>query len=709
MNKIRYILDLSNVTPPDDLPRKLMLLHDEARKTAETGKKRRKRIIIAAAVVSAVLAAVLGAYAVNRYVIPRGDADGTDGAVIPPGDDAYAAFTDVYENDEAYSALRAVIGSTDYTGPAVTYDESFSDSCIRFFGTDDVMKVLRTVYPLASGFYRAELLSSTYPRPGLQASGAGNRVVILGTYMRGSFEYLLTVKLGADGLPDGLDGADRLIFTDDGSVYASSESAFIAVLDRAKIYRIRFEMGTPVIYGCEKASTLSSAMKELDSTRLRVPFTYACDVSRLGYTEFSTEPAGGTRVIGDFSEGAANAVSPVCFSRSLYTDDTGLRSKLEIIYSFPGTEWFFPYLTYEENGDYVVIGDRLTFYDGFRLDGAGTVNGLYYDPMNCDSPYLSLSAVMPHNLCKYRFRDGEVGSAQIGFDEFTALLKEYGDGEKKIYGVYRIPYMTDPDMHAPYFDLRGDLMPFCDNPEALSDRGLFEPAFFEERGLYFPKAYGDAPDSTVNVSVRFSDVLTVGEGTVQKETRSGVTYTRYTAEAYRICGIFVTDLDGDVVGLLDNGAILFFNGQNGRDTRLTVISEEGEVVFCGAHDQPCDMNGTYPYYNTSLGIRAGTVVSMMPRSALPVSVSDGDDGSVTVQMAPAGVFGGLRFRSGVPCEWVKYDDPRFLGTAPQLSPGVLTYSKGRFTGGDVRGGAPLVSMTVTRLYTGKIEITSYEE
>ena len=99
----------------------------------------------------------------------------------------------------------------------------------------------------------------------------------------------------------------------------------------------------------------------------------------------------------------------------------------------------------------------------------------------------------------------------------------------------------------------------------------------------------------------------------------------------------------------------------------------------------------------------------MPRSALPVSVSDGDDGSVTVQMAPAGVFGGLRFRSGVPCEWVKYDDPRFLGTAPQLSPGVLTYSKGRFTGGDVRGGAPLVSMTVTRLYTGKIEITSYEE
>ena len=120
-----------------------------------------------------------------------------------------------------------MIGSTDLTGSAVTYDESFSDSCIRLFGTDDVMKVLRTVYPLASGFYRAELLSSTYPRPGYQASGAGNRVVILGTYMRGSFEYLLTVKLGADGLPDGLDGADRLIFTDDGSVYASSESAFI--------------------------------------------------------------------------------------------------------------------------------------------------------------------------------------------------------------------------------------------------------------------------------------------------------------------------------------------------------------------------------------------------------------------------------------------------------------------------------------------------
>ena len=38
MNKIRYILDLSNVTPPDDLPRKLMLLHDEARTTTLTGR-----------------------------------------------------------------------------------------------------------------------------------------------------------------------------------------------------------------------------------------------------------------------------------------------------------------------------------------------------------------------------------------------------------------------------------------------------------------------------------------------------------------------------------------------------------------------------------------------------------------------------------------------------------------------------------------------
>ncbi len=291
MNKIQYILDLTNIILPKDVRAET---EKRIRCAEEKTEKKKSRRLALIAVISAVVfvALIVSVSAVINNANNKPAADGTTAVEIdttyetatapetettadtaaPYGDDGYYIFTPLYENDFHYDVFKDTIRfMTPYNDSIVVNDDL--SALYGYFGeaeptADELCRTLFAFYE--PGCVKFTKSISLYSDDALQEikeqmkikedemngyyhNGVSSDEIILLAAKNGTFEYLLTLPVNRDITKTSSLRDKNGFETGTYGIYGGVEGYRIAknylASATANVYKIRFETGLPVIYG----------------------------------------------------------------------------------------------------------------------------------------------------------------------------------------------------------------------------------------------------------------------------------------------------------------------------------------------------------------------------------------------------------------------------------------------------------------------------
>ena len=369
MNRIRYILDLSNITPPENTAGDLMRAYDGAMSAAKK-KKRAATITLAAALLALALSAAV------FFIAKR------NGQNEKPNDPApsFTGIPVIGFDPDSVGLTEFVMTYTDLSSQSLVIPFNRTDELYGYFENEkkyaDVTdrQIARTIYFGADGFTFAELYSGPLSRVSFLPDGM--RTLTLGACRRGTFIYLLTlgVHVVPISLPDAdADGAAPCARLEDadggdaGELYFNGTSYYARFSDRfpwessLRIFKIRYEHNNAVIYDVTEPETVP------------IDGVYRCRTDG-GVFEFTADPS----LLSPEGYGGRLCDYPITadLCREEFSPEI-----IRLIINKYGLEWFVP----------AAVTDRKDFYDHFTcLDFTKLVEASTLDDVLAaleDTPY----------------------------------------------------------------------------------------------------------------------------------------------------------------------------------------------------------------------------------------------------------------------------------------------------------------------------------
>lgn len=442
MNKIKYILDLTNIKLPENVKNETGEIIKRAEEKAEKKGNKKAVLISVSALIAFAALAVVFALVLNRpeqHGLP--DVTDTDTLTETTGTDApdvaadggyyvfNALYTDYFRYDIFKTAITLIkpyenvlVTAADlsplytYFGESDGFIEPTADElCETFFAyyepgcvihfdkipnqsSAELYRIKSSFQPIISHYDHIEPLK--------------NDEIILLTAKNGTFEYLLTLPVQASGKYSFYSGG-KSVGTFNGGKYKFSKQYIETAA--ANIYKIRFEAGLPVIYAkytlpqgsLVKTDNFISQLRlttentgKSDETVISARFSVPC-----GIVEF-------TNTENDMIDPVYTSAGEITYDRSLcdypyyfpiYDNVKGYCSRktvCEIINKF-GLQWFIPMYVTETNDGICITGDGIVTGESVmaaqsavsstleRLYGTAYENGVYTSFFNIDYAYLS--------------------------------------------------------------------------------------------------------------------------------------------------------------------------------------------------------------------------------------------------------------------------------------------------------------------------------
>ncbi len=623
MDKIRYILDLSNMTAPDEAADALRRAAADADLKRKKRRAVRKAVLIAAAVLAAAAAVTAAVPAVSRSAKKHGERINFGFSLQAPEVFLYtAAHTRVTEYGE------------------VIVKDGFLKGYENFFGTSGD-EIAPSLYHGAVRIIPSRS-AMCYGRTDVSGAGADLedlpedvQTLLIGGVQEGTFDYFLTVDVTVKETGSNRNGPVYTLYSPDGKKTGSGENynnAFSLLtfesphdlLCSARVYKTRYEYGTPVIYGVYGVDPDSASFRKDDRG--------FADEIRLGLCGGETKtlcfyPNHDTW---RYSKGMLLSASDVTLDAKCAYFDNVTRRIIEEL----DLQWFMPMFEFPAgDGQTVYVGDALRLSD--TQPAAGSI-GPWLSRYGSEQPfdsgyhYFGCEPYFKEDFCDNGvftavcFKDGEIdGVRTVTLDELQSMLRDSGrealpDGlYTASYPVFKGGHFEDGEFVFPFsrgwLSLLPDVLPgeYC----TLFDRlGLKAPDPDRVTGIktvYHVYDSTEEPQPEDEIFTAFYEAggmtVTVTDSTVTTLTGlHGAEYTVTALTGYRTVGNYVCNLDGVIIGLrTKSGCIPFDHRDEYADELLIVSGADGEVMYVtsGGLDQ---VNGAYPFETLDCGVSLDT-------------------------------------------------------------------------------------------------------
>lgn len=769
MNKIRYILDLTGITLPAGVKEAAEKKINGADTVYEKKRGRRTAVIAAAVIAAFILLSVAVSLIIKNANKPTdppypdttsSDMTGSDtvsGTDAQPSDpydeDGYYSFSPLYENDVRYDAFKT---ATQVFKPCDGYIVAAEDvsPLYKYFGAGSTEYLLsrndlcRTFYAFYSENTIRSSISITENSPEslvrIKEEMKKNEKmkadhdlypdeIILLAARDGTFEYLLTMSVLTDRGPNGSTERGTQLFDDSpepiGSYglhgYTVKRSAF----EKAgfSIYKIRFEMGVPVIYEKYDLPPVTFAgpdvyLKSKDGSTLSFPVNCLAaedeseDTKRIVYGSFQIrnsiieltpkenamlDPAVGTASPRTVSSELCNYP----YSFPCADADTAGCSRQDVcnIINQLDLQWFFPMYINDTGTGTIIVGEGIKYGSNNRAitsavssvslrtiktangsdiyktyygygGSASVMNGenvsLLYLPETCDKPYFDATYFeKDHPLIKlYLTEDGYVMDDVLTKDDFENEMQSH-TAPVEFTPISTSEYVYIKDPYYKYFPARpyhSGLVPFVG--EELKET----PELFEKLGLSV-KPCDKINGFDVTLGRREINITEIrNEPILYEEERYGVV----GAEYYLVCAYedkngYIIDMSGCVYGITADKGVYLFSSCTPNNL-IIVCAEDGFVTysyfgFDGNYD------GTVNYsvsYDKSFDISPETAAYIVERRGVSAvmleitsQIKDEETGDLTVTVKSAIVPGAVV----LPLKW-KFENKSWY---------VVTYGENR--------------------------------
>ena len=589
MNRIRYILDLSNITPPKNTAGDLTRAYDAA--AAAKKKKRAAKITLAAA--AALLALALSAAVF--FIAKR------NGQNEKPNDPApsFTGIPVIGFDPDSVGLTEFVMTYTDLASQSLVIPFNRTDELYGYFGDEKKyaeitdMQIARTLYFGADGFSFAELYSGPLSR--VSDLPDGMRTLTLGACRRGTFIYLLTlgVHVVPISLPDAdADGAAPCARLEDadvgdaGELYFNGTSYYARFSDgfpwksSLRIFKIRYEHNNAVIYDVTEPETVP------------IDGVYRCRTDG-GVFEFTADPS----LLSPKGYGGRLCDYPITADLCREEFSPGI---IRLIINKYGLEWFVPAaVTDTGRGAKAFIGKGVKydpekgFYDFMTQEPVD----VYYDP-SADTPFFgenlasgSTYAVAPVSAAgevSVPYTVDPVSVLRTGTGFFPGLKINAEESTEYAYPVYRngnddadypfIPYSKAIHMITGEC-ADSDVGKLCGSEPGSYQRPL--SADFRINAEFIPdtrtvRIYGNKSGKygAVSPGYRINELL-----------------------GYEVHGLYLTDFSGCICGLHLPEYDLLSISDGGASRLYTVTNSDNELVYVYYSYLP-DGTGMMPYEET---------------------------------------------------------------------------------------------------------------
>ncbi len=627
MNKIRYILDLSNMTATDEAADALRRAAADADLKRKKRRAVRKAVLIAAAVIAVAAAVTAAVFAVSRA---SKQPDTRDRVTI-----YYISQESHYHELFLFTAAHTRITGQ---GEVIMSQRYYSDYA-QYFGTTDA-GILPSLYYGAYRFIPCETEMAS-ARAEVRAAKSellnlpdGVQTIIIGISTHGSYEYFLTLDVVPVQTGQNDNGPVYDMYSPDGELIGQSTNSRRLLnkpcltftpgydyLSGARVYKTRMEYGTYVIYGVYNAADAASASVSFDGNGEPV-FTV---IPEDGSVVFRTHD---TIVFNKYDPYRSSyEIYPACYDVTFTSDHFGWdKTVLGRICEQLDLQWFMPMFEFETaDGGVVIVGDALRLSEPQPLadsmgqllsrygsDGSFAYNYDYYD--ECDPRFAEDFCDIDTFTAVY-FENGSLADVlTVTLDELEKMLENSGRDtlpygaytasypvfkyEHFEGGVYMYPFslgrlslLTEklPDRYCTLFERLGMNTPDPERVIVLRDYyAVFdsheEPQLITIDPISF---HYKADGRTITVTGEpETTVLTGADGTV---------YTVTAVPGHRRIGNYVCDLDGRIFGLATKSGLIPFDHCGTREDELFIVSDSDGTVLYVTTDEIVPEYGRYPF------------------------------------------------------------------------------------------------------------------
>ena len=644
MNKIRYILDMTNIRPDGSVRARLSSAFFSAT-SRQTSKKRRVAAAVSAAAAVVLIVCVIAAVGVYRSARSGRKNPFTPSPVTNSGGSNVNENTLVldcqiepmYSDNVYYEEFRqTVIYSRMLSdGVAAVNKDGIKKLADRYKapGDDALDGIVMTLY--AGSEYGEHVIienvheleeGETEP---LKYYSEGFEPVILAASRSGSFEYLLVLDLKRS--------SDGYVYTRTGRVgqYKNGTYQFDGDALRsgsADLYKIRFELGSIVIYERTEVS-LGTAFLNTGSG-----FTYGTAGDRFLSGEENDMrsdmcPSGTVPDDFPYTFSIYNTDASALFSSDTAYGMTVSRREICDIINSLSLQWFVPLHRFESGDVRTYIGIGITMFDmtissmlsstsypvygngNFVIEGereSYSVN-LYYSPWSSDRPCFNESfSDSVEYLLVVEEHGGEMRMKTTHFKEACRLIENNGgaivpEGEATLLPVIR------EESAAGFEPFSVDRLCFCKNAGALTET----PCLFDRLGMSvnIPAPY---PDSVL-FRVQYLPASLISSDGGELIRHYGTDYNIRNVTGYVRAGKFTVSCDGYLNGVI---------GDNVTHCNLcppygfsVMTDREGHVMqICRTMPKETDLTG---YYTSDLfdGMYAGEMKQLLYSETLDAAVA----------------------------------------------------------------------------------------
>lgn len=582
MNKLRYILDLSNVAPGEKTAQNVAGSYEKAVIKRTKSKKTLKLSVIicsAALVCAAVFAGVFTLMNIKPHRL---------GEYTAVAESGYFVRT-MFQKSEPYMRLD---------GDTVTVPVGATCLFAGYGEFDD--RVARSL------FFQADRVVCASDSDGdreLSALPPGITVFTLGTYDEGTFIYDLTLDLIQTQISDGVFSVALPDGRDFGVYYPSPNGLDARIrfyedadhLSHTKIIKYRRENGSDVIYSIYD----NPDVKDSDGG-------YICTFG--GRKAFFTD-GGKNRLSYAFWDCMIPLYDCTVTFDNTYSEGVTDRVKVNAVIEQLGLQWFIPLADEPERDGVSVLTGVGVYYDteenAFKTYGSDHTVGVYYDSMR-EAPYFDDRLGEGTAVIVLLGSDGEIIHTEICTSD--TLYERYNidtsvDSASNTF-TYPVLKLTDYRV-GPFQRFSSELYALC--------RGVIpdeHATLFGKYGVRIapeePKAVRlDGSGFAYEVSSYTSYRTIIRNGyAVSEKTYNGVTYKHFRAYGYERHGMLATDLSGRVTGIASAGEARSF--ASGADTLHIIADASGYVLYCSFVDpSPVGGTGRYCFERLEGGMYAG--------------------------------------------------------------------------------------------------------
>ncbi|MBO4869713.1 MAG: hypothetical protein J5585_08380 [Clostridia bacterium] len=622
MDKIRYILDLSNLTAPDEAADALRRRAEDASSKLKKRRAAKKAVLIAVAVIAVAAAVTAAVLAVSRSAKKHGE------RII---------FGFSLQAPEVFLYTAAHTRVTEY-GEVIVKD-GFLKGYENFFGTsgDEIAPSLyRGATKIIPGSSAVLYGRTDVSGPGwlLEELPEDVQTIIIAAAKYGTFDCFLTVDVIVKETGSNRNGPVYTLYSPDGKKTGRAEyddkthrfspltfDSSYDLIRSARVYETRYEYDMPVIYGVYGADPDTAVFRKNDSgetDEIRLDLCGGPAKTMYFYPYYYD--------ILRYSEGMLHGFRDVTLdTKNPYFDNVTRRIIEEL-----DLQWFMPMFEFFAGEDQTVyVGDALRLSDtqplassiGPWLSRYGSEQpfdfGYYY--YACE-PYFKEDFCDNDVFTAVCFKNGEIEDVRtVTLDELQSMLRDSGR-EALPDGIYTASY---PVLKGGHFEDGEFIFPFSRGRLSFLPDGVPGEycTLFDRLGLKAPNPERVTGTKTVYVVYDSKKepqpevepfvvpynaggmTVTVTDSTVTTLTgHNGAEYTLTAVTGYRVVGNYVCDLDGVIIGLRTNsGCIPFDHRGAGADELLVVSDAGGEVLYVtsGGLEQ---VNGVYPFETLDCGV-----------------------------------------------------------------------------------------------------------